>query len=117
VLIVAWFISFAPPVMVGPLRIDHAVEDAVLMLIFGWLALTRDRWWLFVMTASLALTVMVHFSMAWVPGLDHRADVAARLGLGVLTMASLLLGVAERWMAGEPPAIAGAQWRRRIRAS
>jgi hypothetical protein len=35
----------------------------------------------------------------------------------MLTMASLLLGPVERWMAGEPPAIAGAQWRRRIRAS
>jgi len=58
----------------------------------------------------------VHVSMVLVPGLDHRADIAARLGLGVLTSLSLLLGVFERWLTGERPVSEGAIWLRVRRA-
>lgn len=117
VLIVAWIVSFAPPVMIGRLHADHAVEDALLMILFGWLALKSDRWWPLAMTTTLALTVLVHVAMVVTPGLDHRADIAARLGLGVLTSLSLLLGVAERWLSGERPVSESARWRRARRAS
>lgn len=116
-LIIAYFVSLAPPLMIGRLHADHALEDALLMLFFGWLSLKHDRWWLFAMTACVALVVMVHLTMVLAPDLDRRADIAARLGLGVLTMVALLAGVIERWLAGEPPVSAGAQWRRRVRAS
>jgi hypothetical protein len=117
VLIIAWIVSFAPPLMIGRLHADHAVEDVLLMLVFGWLALKGDRWWPLVMTAAMALTVLVHVSMVLVPDLDRRADVAARLGLGVLTSLSLLLGVFERWLAGERPVSESVRWRRVERAS
>lgn len=112
VLIIAWVVSFAPPVMIGRLHADHAVEDALLMLVFGRLALKSDRWWPLAMTATMVLTVLVHVSMVMVPDLDHRADIAARLGLGVLAALSLLLGVLERWLAGERPVSESARWRR-----
>lgn len=117
VLIIAWIVSSAPPVMIGRLHADHAVEDALLMVLFGWLALKSDRWWPLAMTTTLALTVLVHVAMVLVPDLDHRADIAARLGLGVLTFLSLLLGVFERWLAGERPVSESARWRRAGRAS
>ena len=116
VLIIAWIVSFAPPFMIGRLHADHAVEDVLLMLVFGWLALKGDRWWPLVMTAAMALTVLVHVSMVLVPDLDRRADVAARLGLGVLTSLSLLLGVFERWLAGERPVGESVRWHRVERA-
>jgi hypothetical protein len=116
VLIVAWIVSSAPPVMIGRLHADHAVEDTLLMLLFGWLALKGDRWWPLAMTVTLALTVLVHVAMVLVPQLDHRADIAARLGLGVLTFLSLGFGVFERWLAGERPVSESARWRRVRRA-
>lgn len=117
VLVVAYIVSFAPPVMIGQLHAVHAFEDALLMLVFGWLALKRDRWWPLIMTATMVLTVLVHLSMVLVPELDRRADIAARLGLGVLTTLSLLIGVVERWLAGERPVSEGAIWSRLKRAS
>lgn len=117
VLIIAWIVSSAPPVMIGRLHADHAVEDALLMVIFGWMALKGDRWWPLAMTVTMVLTVLVHVSMVVAPGLDHRADIAARLGLGVLTSLSLLIGVFERWLAGEPPVSESARWRRVSSAS
>lgn len=112
VLIIAWVVSSTPPVMIGRLQADHGIEDVLLMLLFGWLALRSDRWWPLVMTATLVLTVLVHLSMVLDPDLDHRADIAARLGLGFLTTLSLLIGVFERWLAGERPVSEGARWRR-----
>lgn len=112
VLIIAWVVSFTPPVMIGRLQADHAVEDALLMILFGWLALRSNRWWPFVMTVTMVLTVLVHLSMVLASGLDHRADISARLGLGVLTSLALLLGVFERWLAGEQPVSEKATWRR-----
>lgn len=117
VLVVAYIVSFAPPVMIGQLHAVHAFEDALLMFVFGWLALKRDRWWPLIMTATMVLTVLVHLSMVLVPELDRRADIAARLGLGVLTTLSLLIGVVERWLAGERPVSEGAIWSRLKRAS
>lgn len=111
VMIIAWVASSAPPVMIGRVHADHAVEDVILMLLFGALALKGDRWWPFAMTAALALTVLVHVSMLLGPDLDRRADISARLGLGVLTTTALLLGVAERWLAGERPVSESALWR------
>jgi hypothetical protein len=102
--------------MIGRLQADHAIEDALLMVLFGWLALKSDRWWPLAMTVTLVLTVLVHVAMVLVPDLDHRADIAARLGLGVLTFLSLLFGVLERWLAGERPVSESARWRRTPRA-
>lgn len=116
-LIIAWVVSSAPPVMIGRLHADHAIEDALLMGLFGWMAMKGDRWWPLAMTVTLMLTVLVHVAMVLVPDLDHRADIAARLGLGVLTFLSLLLGVLERWLAGERPVSESARWLRVSSAS
>lgn len=117
VLMIAWIVSSAPPVMIGRLQADHAIEDALLMVLFGWMALKSDRWWPLAMTVTLVLTVLVHVAIVLVPDLDHRADIAARMGLGVLTFLSLLVGVFERWLAGERPVSEGARWRRVLPAS
>lgn len=81
------------------------------MLVFGGLALKGNRWWPFAITATMALVVLVHLSMALTTDLDHRADLSARLGLGILTSLSILLGVFERWLAGERPVSESAVWR------
>lgn len=110
VLILAYLASIGPPVMIGRLHADHALQDTLLMLVFGWLAFKRDRWWPLATTATMVLVVMVHLSMVLVPGLDHRADLSARLGLGILTTLTLLFGVFERWLAGERPVSQRAIW-------
>ena len=100
---------------IGDVYIDSALEDALMLLIFGWLALRSDRWWPFAATAALALTVLVHI-LTIVTDISWDAAVSARVGLGLLMYAALLGGVAERWLAGELAVSDGATWRRRRRS-
>ena len=102
--------------MVGDVYIDSMIEDSLALTVFGWLTFRRDRWWLFVATAALALTVLVHV-LTIVTDISWDAAVSARVGLGLVTYVALLAGVGERWLAGERPAGDAAIWRRRRPAS
>lgn len=89
-------------VNIGDVYIDTIVEDALLFLVFGWLALRSERWWPLVATAAMVLTLVVHACTIWTD-ISWAAAVSARVGLAILEYVALLAGVAERWMAGETP--------------
>lgn len=93
-------------------RVGETAVDVVVTLIFAWMALSHARWWTFTATAVMVLTLQVHLSMVLVPELDERADVSARIGLGLLLVLSLLTGVAERWLSGEKPVSCSSVWKR-----
>lgn len=89
------------PVRMGNVMVGDAALDIVLTLFFGWLALTRDRWWLLVMTGVMVLTLLVHASMLLFPHLEPYSDLSARVGLGIFAALTLLAGSGERWLSGE----------------
>ena len=104
VMLVAFAVSFLLPSMrMWNVYFDHAVRDVGIMLFFGWLSVSRDRWWPLAMTAVMALTVLVHVSIFMVPSMGEYAEVSARIGLGILMALVLMAGVGERWLAGERP--------------
>lgn len=92
-----------------------AAAELTLMLIFGWLAFRSDRWWPFVVTAALALIVLVHGLTILAPALSSYAAMSAQVGLWIVIDTALLLGVLERWLAGEKAVSGAAVWRRRRR--
>lgn len=100
--------------IIGDVHVDVAITDALVLLFLGWLTLWSDRWWPFVATAAMALTVLVHI-VTIVTDISWNAAVSARIGLKLLGNLTLLAGVAERWAAGEEPVSAGLLWRRRAR--
>lgn len=85
---------------IGDVIVDPAVEDTLMLLIFGWLAVKSNRWWPFVVTATTALTVLVHL-LSIVTDISWDAAISARVGLALLMYVAMLGGVAERWLAGE----------------
>lgn len=88
-----------------------AASAVVLAGVFTGLAFKSDRWWPFVATASLMLSVLV-FLLEWAgPGLSRYAAGSAQIGLWMVVYLALFAGVAERWLAGEPAA-AGQEIRR-----
>jgi uncharacterized membrane protein len=93
--------------------VSDAAIDLGLAFFFGWLALSRERWWPLFMTAAMVLTVLVHVAMFLVPTLGAHADVSARIGLGIVMGLGLLAGVAERWLAGELAVSDQRRWDRR----
>ena len=94
-----------------------AVLDLVMTAFFVWMALTCDRWWLLVMSGVMGLTLMVYVTALLVPSLGPYASISARVGLGLLTMLTLLAGAGERWLAGEAAVSGAARWRPRRKAS
>lgn len=99
--------------LVGAFEPGTAVDDVVLLLIFGVLAFRSRRWWPLVVTAALALCVVVHGLAATTP-ITHYASVSARIGLWTIIELALLAGVLERWLAGERAVSRTAVWRRRL---
>lgn len=98
-------------------RIDNfyfgsAAADLVLLVIFGWMALTADRWWPLAVTAGLTLCMMVHLLTIISPDLSRYAATSAQIGLWILIDLTLLAGVVERWLAGERSVSSMARWRR-----
>lgn len=88
--------------LIGDVYMDSAIEDVLKTLFFGWLVFRLDRWWPFVVTVAMVLTVLVHI-LTIVTDISWAAAVSARVGLELLAYLALLGGVAERWMAGEAP--------------
>lgn len=100
--VVVFAVSFVThDIMVGPFYAGDAALDLLLTLFFVWMALTRDRWWPLVMSGVMGLTLVVYLAALVVPDLGQWAVMSARIGLGLLTMLTLLAGVLERWLAGE----------------
>ncbi|MDQ7813907.1 MAG: hypothetical protein RDU12_14470 [Brevundimonas sp.] len=90
--------------------------DSVRLLVFGWLCFRLDRWWPFVVTAAIGLMVMGYVLRLLDPTFSHLAMASAHIGLGYLIDLALLLGVFERWLAGEPAA-GPAAWAKADRAT
>lgn len=114
-LLVAFGASFviSGPVRMWNVAVDDAAIDLGLALFFGWMALSRARWWPLFMTAVMVLTVLVHVAMFVVPTMSAYADVSARIGLGIAMALGLLAGTAERWLAGERAVSDQRAWARR----
>lgn len=90
-----------------------AISRFVMALIFGWMALASDRWWPFAAAGALALGVVLA-DLDWVdPDLSRYAVLSAQIGLWISVYVSLLAGVVERRLAGEPAVSDTAAWRRR----
>ena len=98
---------------IGDFYWASAAEDLALMLIMGWLAFRSARWWPFLVTAALALILMVHGLTILAPALSTYAAASAHIGLWIVIDTALLFGVLERWLAGEPAVSDTAVWRRR----
>lgn len=80
------------------------VVDFVCLLIFCRLCFRSDRWWPLLMAAGLALKALADV-VGWLdPGVSDFGVASAKIGLGYLIDLTLLLGVLERWLAGEEPA-------------
>lgn len=85
---------------IGELEVGIATTQAVLLLIFGRLAFSSDRWWPLAVTGCLMLIMTVHL-LTVLTSLSFYAAMSARVGLWLLLHVILLAGVAERWLAGE----------------
>ncbi|RZJ02884.1 MAG: hypothetical protein EON89_13705 [Brevundimonas sp.] len=90
------------------------IADVIRLLIFGWLSFRSDRWWPLLTTAAIALLVVADVIGLLDPTLSQWAISSAKIGLGYLADLTLLLGVGERWLAGEAPAGRDAWARARI---
>lgn len=102
-------VSRAP--LPNPYLASTAVE-CVTTLVFLWMAFRFDRWWLLVAASSLILCNVAAILGLAHPGLSLYAAASAEVGLWTVVYASLLAGVGERWLAGEPPAGAVLAWPR-----
>lgn len=112
--IVVFAISFyAHELRVGTFYAGDAVIDVLMTAVFLWLAFTSDRWWTLVMSAIMALTLLVYIAALLVPELTPYAVVSARIGLGIQCSLTLLCGAGERWLAGERAVSDADVWRRR----
>jgi hypothetical protein len=79
-------------------------ENCARLLIFGWLCLRSDRWWTFVITAALALILLVDVLALLDPDFSVMEAMSAQVGLGYVIDLTLLFSVFERWLADEAPA-------------
>lgn len=85
------------------------VKEGACLVVIGWLAFRSERWWPIAMTAALCLVILTYVLRLLDPALSHFAAASARVGLAYLIDLILLIGVFERWLAGEP-AVAPAAW-------
>jgi type VI protein secretion system component VasK len=101
---------------VGAFYAGDAVVDLLMTGVFVWLAFTRDRWWPLIMSAIMALTLLVYVSSLVIPDLGPYAVISARIGLGILCALTLLFGACERWLVGEQAVSDREAWARRRRS-
>lgn len=81
----------------------HVIMGAcglVVAVIFLWLASRSDRWWPLPVTGCLILNLMIHLLVLLTP-VSLYAAISAQVGLWLLLYVTLLVGVSERWLAGE----------------
>lgn len=80
------------------------VMDAVIFLAFASLNFRSNRWWTAAAAAAAGLIVLGHVIRLSDRSFPHDAMASARIGLAYVLDLALLLGVWERWLAGEAPA-------------
>ena len=90
------------------------LQDCVRLLIFVWLCFQSNRWWPFVVATANGQMIFVHVAQLLNPAVTQYAVASAHVGLLYLIDLTLLFGVLERWLAGEPPA-SPAAWRKAAR--
>lgn len=81
-----------------------AIHDSVLLLIFGWYCFRSPRWWPFAVTAGFVLVSFVRVLDIMNPDMSQRDMMSAQIGFWFMIDMSLLAGVVERYLAGEPAA-------------
>lgn len=101
---------------IGGFFLATLVQDGVRLLIFGWLCFQSNRWWPFIVTTALAMAIFMHGAGVLNPAVSHFALASAHVGLEYLINLALLLGVLERWLAGERP-VGPAAWAKAARAT
>lgn len=89
---------------IGGVYLTGRIANYVRLLIFGWLCFRSDRWWPFLMTATIGLMCVVDVVGLLHPAISEWGAASARIGLGYLVDLTLILGVCERVLAGETPA-------------
>lgn len=89
---------------IAGLHLPMLAADTLRLIVFGWMCLRFDRWWPLLATAAMALMVLVQAARVLDPAITQYAVASAGVGLGYLIDLALLLGVVERWVAGEPAA-------------
>lgn len=99
-------------VMVGDVPLFEVARELALLVVFVRMALKGGRWWPFNASAVMVLSVLVYLARAFLPDLDRRAEISAHVGLIVALDIVMLVGVGERWLAGERP-VSAAYWRGR----
>jgi hypothetical protein len=95
---------FLQSVRIDRLMIGYAIADLFMLAALIWMTLKYDRWWLFVASAAQALSVLSYLAVLARPELTARENVGAQWVFGLIALYALLVGVFERWVAGEPPA-------------
>ena len=80
------------------------VLDGAILLLFVWLCFRAERWWPMVAASAYGMIVLSQGIRLMDPTFSHYAMVSAHIGLGYVVDLALLVGVRERWLAGEPAA-------------
>lgn len=112
-LLPAYIISYmVQRLRIGDLMWGAALIDLILLIGLVWLALTRDRWWPLVAAAFQTMSVLLYFGQVLLPDLTSRSVVISGWILGLISLYTLVGGVVERILAGEPPASRSAIWKR-----
>lgn len=107
-ILTAWSLGLAlTDLRLGRVSIGLAISDAGLLVALGRLALGHDRWWLLAAAAAQGLAVAAHLAMLLRNDLSPAAHVSALVVFDILLLLALLVGVMERWLAGEAPASKG----------
>jgi len=87
----------------GPVSVGVALTDFACWAGMIWLVLRYDRWWLLIAAGAQTLNLMAHPVLLLVPNITLRESIAAQWAFSVVSLYSLLLGVLERRLSGEPP--------------
>ncbi len=93
-------------------KIITVVEGAT-ALVFLWLALSRQRWWLLAATSGLMLCVFTWAVRLLLPGIGYETAASAAVGEWALVYLALMGGALERWLAGETAVSAGRRARQK----
>jgi hypothetical protein len=101
-------VNYVLTIGIDRLKVPHDVAlvaglDGVTALVFLWLALRYQRWWLLAATAGLVLCTLTWVIGLLHPGIGFVAVASAEIGEWAFVYLTLLAGVCERWLAGETP--------------
>ena len=84
-----------------------ALIDGATAVLFLWLALRHQRWWLLTATAALTLCTATWTISLVNPSVSFYTAASAEIGEWAVVYLALLAGAGERWLAGERAAPLG----------